>query len=116
MGVYDTNSDGLLDRDEAKKLLTDVVLSACEQMQKKMDALHATLKEPATVDHLLEVFDVRKDGKVTKEEFVAKAMCGFKLSETLLEPPTKKARTEAAPPTGTVANKVKAIEAKTHET
>eukprot|EP00927_Polykrikos_kofoidii_P025049 TRINITY_DN2258_c0_g1_i1.p1 TRINITY_DN2258_c0_g1~~TRINITY_DN2258_c0_g1_i1.p1 ORF type:complete len:131 (+),score=35.13 TRINITY_DN2258_c0_g1_i1:60-452(+) len=93
---YDADGNGVLDKDEAKKLLADLVNVTCDGLQKKIDNLQKTMQDPAAVDEMLSALDLDGDGNVTKSEFVAKAMFGVSLLPEPEERPAKRARTAAS--------------------
>mmetsp|Transcript_10202 Transcript_10202/g.19329 ORF Transcript_10202/g.19329 Transcript_10202/m.19329 type:complete len:161 (-) Transcript_10202:240-722(-) len=114
--VYDADGNGVLDRNEAKKLVQDMIRISCEGLQQKIDSLRAALNDEATVDELVNSIDLDKDGRITKSEFVAKAMFGVQLSTEQVHraqssQPSIAAEASDLPREGTVSSRVQAFEA-----
>ncbi|CAE8614194.1 unnamed protein product [Polarella glacialis] len=87
----DKNGDGRLSREEAKKMLFAIDANAFKAKKEQIAKLDAAIQDSATVDKLLDAFDITRDGKVSKAEFLQKAMEGYDVTG---EPPSKKAKTD----------------------
>jgi len=111
---YDADNSGILEKDEARKLVTDIaqasikwskdnmrkVLSEAtgdtqtdtdtltEMYRDKINNAYAMMEDPKTIDAVVSAFDTDGDGKISKQEFLDKATSGY----DILEPPKKKAK------------------------
>lgn len=76
---FDKDSSGYLDAEQVRTLFVEQAKVVCEQLQHHMDEISLSLADPVTAEHLLDEFDVLKDGVVHKEEFISLAMVGVHL-------------------------------------
>jgi len=91
-----------LKKGEARRMLTALAVKAGEEAEARIAKLDEALKDESSVDKLLDAFDVTRDGKVSKAEFIQKVMEGYDVKELAKaeegassdEPPSKKAKTE----------------------
>lgn len=123
--TYDSDGNGTLDREEAKKMVCDLAehtigwakqnLAALmseahtgpdvdtqtliEEHQHNIDNAYKLMKDPAVVEQIIHDFDTDGDGEISKDEFLAKATEGYDLFR-----PQKRAKKLALH----VAGKVKA--------
>lgn len=86
---YDTNGDGALDQQEAKKLARDLIDGACAGFKMKVSSLEAMLTDSGLSQQLLHSFDLGGDGRISKAEFMVKVVEGHEIEER----PAKKRRT-----------------------